>query len=278
MGAPRACASRSFNPRPPRGGRRASPPRPRPSPRFQSAPPARGATSMRQALDKIIEVSIRAPRAGGDAGLQLDAEDQGVSIRAPRAGGDYADIIRVLYPACFNPRPPRGGRPNARIDVHFLNLFQSAPPARGATASSAVRRERSRVSIRAPRAGGDVVPGLDRVVACGVSIRAPRAGGDVCGPSAARTGSGFNPRPPRGGRPSRNQARSPHPTFQSAPPARGATGHDARLRIEADVSIRAPRAGGDRRSRARAGGGGSFNPRPPRGGRQAARLRDPVLS
>jgi hypothetical protein len=54
---------------------------------------------------------------------------------------------------------------------------------------------------------------------------------------------GFNPRPPRGGRPWRPEI----------------DGNKC-------VSIRAPRAGGDRTA-ARPGRTGRFNPRPPRGGR-----------
>ena len=59
--------------------------------------------------------------------------------------------------------------------------FQSAPPARGATIVAIfVPVYDHKVSIRAPRAGGDddrhVVPGTE-----GVSIRAPRAGGDRIG-------------------------------------------------------------------------------------------------
>jgi len=55
-------------------------------------------------------VSIRAPRAGGDARQRDEQPGLAVSIRAPRAGGDLAGCeVRKA-----------GG------------LFQSAPPVRGA--------------------------------------------------------------------------------------------------------------------------------------------------
>ena len=55
---------------------------------FQSTPPARGATGpvRRDALRG--EVSIHAPRAGGDMLLITDIVPKVVSIHAPRAGGD----------------------------------------------------------------------------------------------------------------------------------------------------------------------------------------------
>ena len=81
--------------------------------------------------------------------------------------------------ASFNPRPPRGGRPA---------LVPHAAPLQD-------------VSIRAPRAEGDV--------------RRPQ----TCTPRAS-----FNPRPPRGGRHGDGDRLEMIWTFQSAPPARRATG------------------------------------------------------
>ena len=81
----------------------------------------------------------------------------------------------------------------------------------------------------------------------------------------------FNPRPPRGGR------RPPPPdpsgtrSFQSTPPSRGATGGSAEGRPKGDISIHAPLAGGDRSWNGSPTSSANFNPRPPRGGRQAVR-------
>ena len=101
---------------------------------FQSTPPARGATRLLSRKVGSTYISIHAPREGGDKARQL---------------------INIIYPD-FNPRPPRGGRPpgvhgknlvrlisihapreggDINIDLfsHGKQLFQSTPPARGAT-------------------------------------------------------------------------------------------------------------------------------------------------
>ena len=55
----------------------------------------------------------------------------------------------------FNPRPPRGGRLHKLEIRRMRKQFQSAPPARGATALLRHRDAVFRISIRAPREGGD---------------------------------------------------------------------------------------------------------------------------
>ena len=116
---------------------------------------------------------------------------------------------------------------------------------RGATREQAKSKVCSKISIHAPRAGGDRrgVPFLAPVI---ISIHAPRAGGDYI------VGK-FN----------LNQI-----LFQSTPPVRGATiERDTATVIPADFNPRPPCGG-------RPGGTGGadrvhadFNPRPPCGGR-----------
>ena len=156
--------------------------------------------------------------------------------------------------ADFNPRPPRGGRPDRRrtlphdlgISIHALReegdefdvdeesykaIFQSTPSARRAT--DRVRRVaayRQHFNPRPPRGG-----------------RRTRN----AGPSSSSFY--FNPRPPRGGRPTEPTAVSASLKFQSTPSARRATGRPC-----STTSI--PRY---------------FNPRPPRGGRQQKRRKNP---
>ena len=56
-------------------------------------------------------------------------------------------------------------------------LFQSTPPARGATAAGGKNLSHRNISIHAPREGGDVFrPVLGVVIE--ISIHAPREGGD----------------------------------------------------------------------------------------------------
>src|ERR1022692_2786047 len=144
---------------------------------FQSTPPARGATGHRAVRTRARKVSIHAPRAGGDSAYQQAWAPQPVSIHAPRRGGDVAwGVVKA----------PSG-------------MFQSTPPARGATQPLRHNRQNPPVSIHAPRAGGDHM-GWSVLRPARVSIHAPRAGGDAGAVDPARV-----------------------TLFQSTPPARGAT-------------------------------------------------------
>ncbi len=145
----------------------------------------------------------------------------------------------------FNPRAPRGARPQEPAIAVFPHTFQSTRPARGATVGLWRRKVCRHVSIHAPRAGRDS-PVMARVPArssfnpraprgarrsgvgkfwprLSVSIHAPRAGRDNKSACPFAGNRRFNPRAPRGAR-------------QEAAKAQ---------RIEAEVSIHAPRAGRD---------------------------------
>ena len=78
----------------------------------------------------------------------------------------------------------------------------------------------------------------------------------------------FNPCPPRGGRPGPHVWNSSTFSFQSTPPARGATTAYRRCLQNRHISIHAPREGGDDKRIMAALGIKNFNPRPPRGGRR----------
>ena len=104
----------------------------------------------------------------------------------------------------------------------LVSAFQSTPPARGATSSYWSMSPLIVISIHAPREGGD-----------------SRAAGTGCGSPY------FNPRPPRGGRHFSLCAEIKSVTFQSTPPARGATAYHAFLHWMHTISIHAPREGGD---------------------------------
>ena len=195
----------------------------------------------------------------------------------------------------FNPRPPRGGRRlycgghpvRPVISIHApreggdwqsaetpdsINIFQSTPPARGATRNDHRWAVRHRFQSTPPARGA---------TACGQN---------PCFPA------GFQSTPPaRGATQCFQMHRLPQPEFQSTPPARGATFFLANALIENLISIHAPREGGDNNhNNSRKNGkisihapreGGDhevfyryqmsdyFNPRPPRGGR----LRIPAL-
>ena len=79
---------------------------------FQSTPPARGGGKMSLHNPQIAPIFQSTPPArGGDVVAAFTALDADISIHAPREGGDIPGDRRRRHLSDFNPRPPRGGRP-----------------------------------------------------------------------------------------------------------------------------------------------------------------------
>ena len=147
----------NFNPRPPRGGRLCFQVWIWRQCEFQSTPPARGATYC------ICNISLRRVY---------------FNPRPPRGGRLRYSLQGALH-RHFNPRPPRGGRRKLTgrgsipsvISIHAPReggdmavsstssrrwwIFQSTPPARGATVGTTTFKLDMFISIHAPREGGD---------------------------------------------------------------------------------------------------------------------------
>ena len=123
-----------------------------------------------------------------------------ISIHAPRAGGDPNCRTALRPRRYFNPRPPCGGRHSGILSDEEFAAFQSTPPVRGATIEQIFISRRTKISIHAPRAGGDNK----------VTMLRDKA-------------TDFNPRPPCGGRRSVLFSGNKLIRFQSTPPVRGAT-------------------------------------------------------
>ena len=124
--------------------------------RFQPTPPARAATAARSASPRVdVTISTHAARAGGDGVRELVHD-------------------RHAY---FNPRRPRGRRPDDR--------------GRPGTVA---------ISTHAARAGGDVPQACRSRPRPPISTHAARAGGDLRQCDASREYDHFNPRRPRGRR------------------------------------------------------------------------------
>ena len=141
----------------------------------------------------------------------------------PARGATLPARFGLLPYLHFNPRPPRGGRPGAVLRI--LQIQQ--------------------ISIHAPREGGDSDQSYTRFPYSRISIHAPREGGDKIQYDLFRGVYNFNPRPPRGGRRSKRFLYTFLSKFQSTPPARGATERFYAKRVMAQISIHAPREGGD---------------------------------
>ena len=219
-----------FNPRSPRGERRSNNRVQGWLDIFQSTLPARGATANNAAGDFYITISIHAPREGSDFTLPLAMSwIQDFNPRSPR-GERPQTLITVSLVSHFNPRSPRGERLSARYIVRRLTPFQSTLPARGATRPFSLRCPRCRhFNPRSPR---------------GERRGSTRS---VC---ARRN---FNPRSPRGERQGAYVNRMMSERFQSTLPARGATDTFLYARPRILISIHAPREGSDGRSLGRQG-------------------------
>ena len=212
---------------------------------FNPRPPRRGRLDKDTVVNSILLISIHAPREGGD----------GVPDRRKQGANN------------FNPRPPRRGRPFPTRTNGVVCRFQSTPPAKGATMFSTGRAITFLISIHAPREGGDAGGNVFSTAHFYFNPRPPRRGRPSFEQSE-NAKSHFNPRPPRRGRPLCRHCQpscsmlfqSTPPAkgatisaplifvislFQSTPPAKGATDYPQQRQAAGDISIHAPREGGD---------------------------------
>ena len=144
-----------FNPRPLRGGRPFSLPDKNTRLRFQSTPPARGATRLQCFLRLFAGISIHAPREGGDIKLSTRSKPSSViSIHAPRKGGDLLTPPFPIDPQHFNPRPPRGGR-HPVPGGGTVRIISIHAPRKGGDGGRRRGQHPELISIHAPREGGD---------------------------------------------------------------------------------------------------------------------------
>ena len=102
---------------------------------FQSTPPARGATHLSDMRNGAESISIHAPREGGrQRPRKIRQSPQYISIHAPREGGDWFRNIGEYYKVQISIHAPReGGDSEECTNPRTAVLFQSTPPARGAT-------------------------------------------------------------------------------------------------------------------------------------------------
>ena len=124
----------------------------------------------------------------------------------------------------FNPRPPRGGRPNGIKSAFSSAVISIHAPREGGDGDHHLHGDLCfQISIHAPREGGDE-PGRLRTPLSHISIHAPREGGDCSFPLPSCSCIIISIHAPREG------------------------GDDHRLSVTLDylvISIHAPREGGD---------------------------------
>ena len=125
---------------------------------FQSTPPAWGATNASIiSLVMACGFNPRPPRGGRRHASGRLSRADGFNPRPPRGGRRAQHWQLQKRTTSFNPRPPRGGRPFlGHVDVR-LCLFQSTPPAWGATSSGLMLGLSSRLFQSTPPAWGATV-------------------------------------------------------------------------------------------------------------------------
>ena len=212
-----------FNPRPPRGGRRHNHFVARHGDHNFNPRPPRGGRPVDDILDEFVQViSIHAPREGGDPPPDGRCRRPGISIHAPREGGDVlqAHLLQVVRQISIH--APREGGDLFRFSHKTIHCqFQSTPPARGATLSRACCFCASVFQSTPPARGATNVLGT------GFRIQT------------------FQSTPPARGATRTAAIRFTSAVFQSTPPARGATKGCRKYPRQTQISIHAPREGGD---------------------------------
>ena len=172
----------------------------------------------------------------------------------------------------FNPRPPRGGRRRTDLrGVPCIRISIHAPREGGDASQLGARGDPLYFNPRPPR-GGRLFLHFITSPHHQISIHAPREGGDPrCGTTTASPPTHFNPRPPRGGRRHQFRIGAHQIQFQSTPPARGATILTCQnVLFIINFNPRPPRGGRRRMCSRPPSMSPNFNPRPPRGGRRAS--------
>ena len=154
------------------------------------------------------------------------------------------------------------------IERNNLAIFQSTPPVRGATKGRRKNKKRKIEFQSTPPVRGATSVKKGRNMTRRISIHAPRAGGDCNGKPCASGLDDFNPRPPCGGRQSTICLNVQAWRISIHAPRAGGDLKARNLTLEqAAISIHAPRAGGDISIRTLRSILTNFNPRPPCGGR-----------
>ena len=88
---------------------------------------------------------------------------QTISIHAPREGGDLQNRNTDGSMFDFNPRPPRGGRRQPAEADLYSAYFNPRPPRGGRLLQNFLKNFQNKISIHAPREGGDTVVEADLV-------------------------------------------------------------------------------------------------------------------
>ena len=173
---------------------------------------------------RLFDISIHAPCEGGDADRMRPLSKTGYFNPRPLRGGRQSRFTRTLFTKNISIHAPcEGGDLNLTLRLSDQAISIHAPCEGGDGDKLSGCPDRYQISIHAPCEGGDA-PGTPTPIGTfGISIHAPCEGGDVCNGRCDSGSRHFNPRPLRGGRLLPKGLAVWSASFQSTPPARGAT-------------------------------------------------------
>ena len=123
-----------------------------------------------------------------------------ISIHAPREGGDIRNGAYADDKDGFQSTPPARGATEGSYNEMLYGKFQSTPPARGATSRPTFTGRLCTISIHAPREGGDCIITVSVCVTTPFQSTPPARGATTRQQRGKIPNAYFNPRPPRGGR------------------------------------------------------------------------------
>ncbi len=216
---------------------------------FLSTPSARRATGQIRVDGRAGHISIHALREEGDGTDQWHQHQHCISIHALREEGDQGFYFSRTGATYFYPRPPRGGRRNAkgnrvRSFRHFYPrpprggrlshchglrwpslYFYPRPPRGGRPVVNDPAEKPELISIHALREESDFCA-VNRRLQQRISIHALREEGDWTITGTRFPRPYFYPRPPRGGRLSEPKRRPRLSNFYPRPPRGGRPGED----------------------------------------------------
>ena len=124
-------------------------------------------------------ISIHAPREGSDDRTRTTCpERRGISIHAPREGSDSPAQVSPAQVSLFQSTPPARGATLSRRRTGYMRWnFNPRPPRGERRRYAGLPGSRGSISIHAPREGSDVAINSVAVVKP-ISIHAPREGSD----------------------------------------------------------------------------------------------------
>ena len=163
---------------------------------FQSTPPVKAATQQVDTAERFKQFQSTPPVKAATRVREYYAFPDEISIHAAREGGDVLDFYEYLGAAISIHAAREGGDGGLFYLMFFSFAFQSTPPVKAATPTTANRKIKSRISIHAAREGGDCAKRGKSILPQLISIHAAREGGDPKARFILLSHFNFNPRRP----------------------------------------------------------------------------------